>query len=62
MRKAELKEAAETPVMGPMLYSDVVKKNLKLAAPMPIEDIFEAWRDHLQQVSILRVSQRNLTT
>ena len=31
---------------GPMSYSDIVKKNLKL----PMEDIFEAWRDYLQEL------------
>ena len=29
-----------------MSYSDIVKKNLKL----PMEDIFEAWRDYLQEL------------
>jgi len=52
LRKAELKEAAMTPTK-PLLYSDVVKKNLKLSGVTPIEDIFEAWRDYLQELDNL---------
>jgi hypothetical protein len=37
----------------PLLYSDVVKKNLKLSGVTPIEDIFEAWRDYLQELDNL---------
>ena len=52
LRKAELREAelatttttrTTTSSDKPLLYSDVLKKNLKLAGITPMEDIFEAW-------------------
>ena len=54
-RKALLKEVAaltstSTTVKQPLLYADVVKKNLNLAGINSMEDIFEAWRDYLQEV------------
>jgi len=39
-RKAKLREPS--PVKTNMLYSDVLKKHLKLGMD-PMEDIFEAW-------------------
>ena len=51
LRKAELKEEAASRPSMPLLYADVVKRNLKLAPGFtPIEDIFEAWRDYLQEL------------
>ena len=38
---------------APLSYSDVLKKNLKMTASMPTEDIFEAWRDYLQELDSL---------
>lgn len=54
-RKATLKEAAlASPVVSmPLLYADVVKKNLKNGGFTPMEDIFEAWRDYLQELDDL---------
>ena len=37
-----------------MLYSDALKKNLKYRPDnAPVEDIFEAWRDYLQELDDL---------
>jgi len=46
LRKELLKAIDEDDKKRPMSYSDIVKKNLKL----PMEDIFEAWRDYLQEL------------
>jgi len=46
MRKELVKEIEEAENKKPMSYSDVLKKNLKA----PMEDIFEAWRDYLQEL------------
>jgi hypothetical protein len=46
LRKELLKAIDKDDKQRPMSYSDIVKKNLKL----PIEDIFEAWRDYLQEL------------
>jgi len=46
LRKELLKEINEAENNKPMSYSDIVKKNLK----MPMEDIFEAWRDYLREL------------
>ena len=51
-RKAVLKEA-DSVKSAPLSYSDVLKKNLKMTASMPTEDIFEAWRDYLQELDSL---------
>ena len=41
-------------ILGPMLYSDMLKKNLKFRPNnAPVEDIFEAWRDYLQELDDL---------
>jgi hypothetical protein len=55
LRKAALKEAATSSpaVSMPLLYADVVKKNLKNGGFTPMEDIFEAWRDYLQELDDL---------
>lgn len=57
-RKAQLREAelaaSTIPVSNqPLLYSDVLKKNLNLSGITPMEDIFEAWRDYLQELDDL---------
>jgi hypothetical protein len=46
LRKELIKAIDEDDKKRPMSYSDTVKKNLKL----PMEDIFEAWRDYLQEL------------
>jgi len=46
LRKELVKEIEEAENKKPMSYSDVLKKNLKA----PMEDIFEAWRDYLQEL------------
>merc|ERR1711878_54824 len=43
LRKSLVKEIEKK---KPVSYSDVLKKNLKA----PMEDIFEAWRDYLQEL------------
>lgn len=38
----------------PFSYADIVKKNIKLSQlAAPVEDIFEAWRDYLQELDDL---------
>jgi len=46
LRKELLKEIDQDEKKKPLSYSDIVKKNLKA----PMEDIFEAWRDYLQEL------------
>jgi len=46
LRKELVKEIEEAEKKKPMSYSDILKKNLKA----PMEDIFEAWRDYLQEL------------
>jgi len=46
LRKELVKEIEEEEKNKPMSYSDILKKNLKA----PMEDIFEAWRDYLQEL------------
>jgi hypothetical protein len=46
LRKELLKAIDEDDKKRPMSYSDIVNRNLKL----PMEDIFEAWRDYLQEL------------
>lgn len=46
LRKELLREIDEAEKKKPMSYSDILKKNLKV----PMEDIFEAWRDYLQEL------------
>lgn len=46
LRKELLKEIDEAEKQKPMSYSDALKRNLKA----PMEDIFEAWRDYLQEL------------
>merc|ERR1712156_861805 len=55
LRKELVKEIEEAENKKPMSYSDVLKKNLKA----PMEDIFEAWRDYLQELDeIVRSDSR----
>jgi len=55
MRKELVKEIEEAENKKPMSYSDALKKNLKA----PMEDIFEAWRDYLQELDeIVRSDSR----
>merc|ERR1711894_464054 len=52
-RKEMLREDS-TPAEGPLLYAEVLKKNLKFRPNnAPVEDIFEAWRDYLQELDDL---------
>ena len=46
LRKELVKEIEEAEKKKPMSYSDILKRNLKA----PMEDIFEAWRDYLQEL------------
>ena len=46
LRKELIKEINKDEKNKPMSYSDIVKKNIKA----PMEDIFEAWRDYLQEL------------
>jgi len=46
LRKSLVKEIEENEKKKPVSYSDALKKNLKA----PMEDIFEAWRDYLQEL------------
>jgi len=46
LRKELLKEIDEEEKKRPVSYADALKKNLKA----PMEDIFEAWRDYLQEL------------
>ena len=50
MRKEIIKKA-EDEMNGPLTYSDMLKKNLKLKKTFdPVEDIFEAFRDYLKEL------------
>ena len=41
-------------LIGPLLYAEVLKKNLKFRPNnAPVEDIFEAWKDYLQELDDL---------
>jgi len=52
-RKEMLREDS-TPAEGPLLYAEVLKKNLKFRPNNgPVEDIFEAWKDYLQELDDL---------
>jgi len=46
LRKELLREIDEEEKKRPVSYADALKKNLKA----PMEDIFEAWRDYLQEL------------
>ena len=46
LRKSLVKEIEENEKKKPVSYSDALKKNLKA----PMEDIYEAWRDYLQEL------------
>merc|ERR1712088_880585 len=53
-QRKEMLRDDTTPSEGPMLYSDMLKKNLKFRPNnAPVEDIFEAWRDYLQELDDL---------
>ena len=55
LRKELLKEIDAEEKQKPKSYSDMLKKNLKV----PMEDIFEAWRDYLQELDeIVRSDSR----
>lgn len=44
----------EIPEQGPLSYADALKKNLKFKPNyIPVEDIFEAWRDYLLELDDL---------
>jgi len=52
-RKEMLREDA-IPQEGPLRYADILKKGLKFRPNnAPVEDIFEAWRDYLQELDDL---------
>jgi len=52
-RKEMLRDAT-IPNEGPLLYADILKKGLKFRPNnAPVEDIFEAWRDYLQELDDL---------
>merc|ERR1711971_320659 len=58
LRKSLVKEIEENEKKKPVSYSDALKKNLKA----PMEDIFEAWRDYLQELDdIVKTTPEHLS-
>merc|ERR1719510_307726 len=61
-RKEMLREDSTSESEGPMLYSDILKKGLKFRPNnAPVEDIFEAWRDYLQELDDFLASEPSST-
>lgn len=61
-RKEMLREDSTSESDGPVLYSDILKKGLRFRPNnAPVEDIFEAWRDYLQELDDLLSSEPSST-